>query len=61
MKETMNKALFDQAWWLRGRIKNCIAAESTDGPVRLLREARLYSAYNRAYERFLRRQEILYR
>jgi hypothetical protein len=61
MKEKMNKALFDQAWWLRGRIKNCIAAECTDGPVRSLREARLYSAYNRAYERFLRRQEILYR
>ena len=57
----MSKALFDQAWWLRGRIKNCIAAECTDGPVRSLREARLYSAYNRAYERFLRRQEILYR
>ena len=31
MKEKMNKALFDQAWWLRGRIKNCIAAECTDG------------------------------
>ena len=31
MKEKMNKALFDQAWWLRGRIKNCIAAECTTG------------------------------
>ena len=61
MKEIMSKVLFDQAWWLRGRIKNCIAAECTDGPARLAREARLYRAYYRAYERFLRRQDMLYR
>jgi hypothetical protein len=61
MKEKMSKALFDQAWWLRGRIKNCLTAEYTDGPARSTREARLYRAYNRAYKRFLRRQEMLYR
>jgi hypothetical protein len=62
MKENMSKALFDQAWWLRGRIKNCITAEYyTDGPARSTRDARLYRAYNRAYKRFLRRQEMLYR
>jgi hypothetical protein len=63
MKEKMSKPLFDQAWSLRVRIKNCITAECEciDGYEQSTRMARLYRTYNRAYERFLRRQETLYR
>jgi len=58
MKKEISNALFDQAWWLLERLKNCIAVQCPEEPERLGKEARLYRAYNQAYKRFLRRQEM---